>query len=70
MAWSKKIRNQPHHIRLHLLFQGISHHFLGQNPLVQKWLRLCFEVEDLLLESGELKSDFMFLVCKHRPVNS
>ncbi len=55
---------------LHLLFQGIAHHFLGQNPSVQKWLRLCFEVEDLLLESGELKSDFMFLVCKHRPVNS
>jgi SAM-dependent methyltransferase len=51
---------------LHLLLHGIAGNFLADDPLAERWLRLCFEVEDCLLASGELDSDYAFAVCRPR----
>ncbi len=47
---------------LHLLFDDIAHHFLGEDAETQRWLRLCFDAEDALLAAGDLPSDFVFAV--------
>ncbi len=47
---------------LHFLLSGISHHFADDDPLAARVLHACFEIEDALLESGELASDFCGLV--------
>jgi hypothetical protein len=49
---------------LHMLFNGIAHNFLSEERETQHWIDICFEVEDLLLSSGEIRSDFMVAVCK------
>ena len=52
---------------LHLLFDQIAHHFLDADPRTQRFLDLCFEAEDLLMEEGELASDFVVAVCRRKP---
>ena len=49
---------------LHLLFSGIGHHFVHPDTVAEHLLRVSFEVEDLLLKSGELSHDFALLVCQ------
>ena len=49
---------------LSLLFSGIAHNFLSEDDEAQRFLHLCFEVEDLLLKSGDIQSDFALVVCK------
>jgi SAM-dependent methyltransferase len=44
---------------IHMLLHGIAHHFTAETPESCKWLDLCFALEDLLLEQGELDSDFV-----------
>ncbi len=51
---------------LHMLFNGIAHHFLSDDAETQRWLNVCFEIEDVLLASGELQSDYIVAVCKKR----
>jgi len=51
---------------LHLLFDGIAHNFLSEDHETHRFLHLCFQVEDLLLESGDIQSDFVVVVCKKR----
>jgi ubiquinone/menaquinone biosynthesis C-methylase UbiE len=51
---------------LHLLFSGISHNFLSEDDETQRFIDLCFEIEDLLLESEDIQSDFVIAICKKR----
>ncbi|GAG14624.1 unnamed protein product, partial [marine sediment metagenome] len=40
--------------------------FLTDDDETRRALRLCFEAEDLLLQSAELSSDFAVAVCRKR----
>jgi ubiquinone/menaquinone biosynthesis C-methylase UbiE len=51
---------------LHLLFGGIAHHFLTPDNEAKELLRLCFEMEDFLIKTGEVNHDFVVAVCKKR----
>lgn len=51
---------------LHLVFSGIAHNFLSTDRWTQTYLNLCFDIEDCLLESGEVRSDFAVVVCKKK----
>jgi ubiquinone/menaquinone biosynthesis C-methylase UbiE len=51
---------------LHLLFGGIAHHFLTPDNEAQELLRLCFEMEDFLIKTGEVNHDFVVAICKKR----
>ncbi len=51
---------------LHLLLSGIAHHFLSSDAEGQRLLDICFVIEDMSLESGEIQDDFVFAVCKKR----
>jgi len=51
---------------LHLLLYEIAHHFLPGDPEAEKWLALFFEVEDILLHTGELPSDHIVAVCSKK----
>lgn len=48
---------------LHLLFCGISHHFISPDDIARHLLDICFEVEDLMLECGDISDDFIVAVC-------
>jgi len=47
---------------LHFLLYQISGNFDSGNPLGSKFLDLLFKIEDLLMESGDLNSDLVFLI--------
>jgi ubiquinone/menaquinone biosynthesis C-methylase UbiE len=49
---------------LHLLFSGISHNFLSADDECQRILRLCFEIEDMMIDSSNISSDFAVIICK------
>jgi ubiquinone/menaquinone biosynthesis C-methylase UbiE len=51
---------------LHLLLGGIAHHFLDPDDLGQRLLNICFKMEDLLTDSGEIKNDFMVAICRKK----
>jgi ubiquinone/menaquinone biosynthesis C-methylase UbiE len=51
---------------LHMLLSEIAHNFLTDDDETRRALRLCFEAEDLLLQSAELSSDFAVAVCRKR----
>jgi ubiquinone/menaquinone biosynthesis C-methylase UbiE len=51
---------------LHLLFGGIAHHFLTPDDEGEALLRICFEMEDFLIKTGEIEHDFVVTVCKKR----
>lgn len=51
---------------LHLLLGGIAHHFLAPDVEGQRVLDVCFEIEDLLLASGDIQDDFIVAVCRKR----
>jgi hypothetical protein len=51
---------------LHMLLNGIGHHFSTDDVEARHWLQICFEIEDTLLASGEIESDYMFAVCRKR----
>lgn len=48
---------------LHLLLYEIAGNFSDKNAQDVKLLQLLFDVEDLLMEIGDVSSDFAFLVC-------
>jgi len=54
---------------LHTLFDDIAANFLGnggqeKDDDARRLLDLCFQIEDVLLELGDIQSDFALLVCK------
>lgn len=54
---------------LHMLFDDIAANFLGndgqeKDDEARRLLDLCFQIEDVLLELGDIQSDFALLVCK------
>ena len=51
---------------LQFLFSEIAHNFTSSEPEIKRWLKICFEVEDLLLQEKEISSDFVVAVCKKR----
>ena len=51
---------------LHFLFSEIAHNFISSEPEIKRWLKICFEVEDLLLKEKEINSDFVVAVCKKK----
>lgn len=51
---------------LNLLFSDIAHHFISNDEDAKRILRLCLDIEDLLLELKEVPSDFAFVACKKR----
>jgi SAM-dependent methyltransferase len=48
---------------LHLLLDGIAHHFITPDAEAERLLQMSFAIEDLMLESGEIHHDFIFAVC-------
>jgi len=55
---------------LHMLFADIAANFTSDEDETARLLALCFQIEDMLLESGELSSDFTLMVCRPRPVET
>ncbi|GAH53084.1 unnamed protein product, partial [marine sediment metagenome] len=51
---------------LHPLFDGIASNFLSEDKQTQRYLRLCFEIEDLSAAAGEIQSDFALAVCRKK----
>ena len=51
---------------LHPLFSDIAQNFLSKDSETQHLLRMCFRVEDRLISSGELPSDFVVGICRRR----
>jgi len=49
---------------LHLLFSAIAHNFREEDPETRQWLKLCFDVEDILLKTKEIGSDFVLVIGK------
>ena len=49
---------------LHLLFSGIAHNFREDDPETREWLKLCFDIEDILLKTKEITGDFVLAVGK------
>ena len=49
---------------LQLLFDRIAQNFLGEDPETKRWLKICFGIEDSLLASNELSSDFVVAICR------
>ncbi|MGA7160784.1 MAG: methyltransferase domain-containing protein, partial [Bacteroidota bacterium] len=50
---------------LQLVFKDIAHNFTNERDETKELLRSIFSVEDELLRKGEIKSDFVFYVCKN-----
>lgn len=48
------------------LFNDIAHNFLSKDSETQDLLRMCFDIEDELLGSGRLGSDFVVGICGKR----
>ena len=51
---------------LHLLLDGIVHHFIEMDEENEKYLKICCEIEDLLTKTGELNEDFVVVICSAR----
>lgn len=49
---------------LHLLFEDIAGNFKSDDPAVLGWRDWCFDLEDRLMQAGELKTDFVMVVCQ------
>jgi hypothetical protein len=47
---------------IQLLMEGITGNFGYDNPDDMKLLKLIFQLEDLLMEMGDLSSDFVFVI--------
>lgn len=50
---------------LHLVFDGIAHNFFCEDAETKNILQRCIDFEDELLNSGKLKSDFVFAVFRN-----
>ena len=53
---------------LSLLFSEIAQNFKSDEKCVNQFLKIYFEIEDMLLKTGEINSDYIFAVCKKRNI--
>jgi len=51
---------------LHILLNEIAHNFISTNEESKQILKLCFEVEDLMLKMKEIQSDYVFLAAQKK----
>lgn len=51
---------------LHMLLNGIAHNFRSDDAETKHYLDLIFKIEDMLIESGEMQSDFVVAVCRKK----
>jgi SAM-dependent methyltransferase len=54
---------------VHMLFDDIAHNFLDEaggekDGQARRLIEMCFQIEDTLLEVGEIESDFALFVCR------
>ncbi len=50
---------------LQIVFKDIAHNFTNERDETKELLKSIFSVEDELLKNGEIKSDFVFYVCRN-----
>ena len=50
----------------HLVFAKIAQNFAADDPEARQWVDLVFEAEDLLMDAGEISSDYVVGVCGPR----
>jgi SAM-dependent methyltransferase len=51
---------------LQLVFKDIAHNFINEKAETKELLKTIFNIEDEMLRKGEIKSDFVFYVCKNK----
>jgi len=51
---------------LSLLFNEIAFNFIKDDIETKKFIKLCFDIEDTLLETNEIQSDYSVIVCKKK----
>jgi hypothetical protein len=51
---------------LQLIFKDIAHNFINEKGQTKELLKLIFGIEDEILRNGQIKSDFVFYVCRNR----
>lgn len=51
---------------LHLLLDGISQHFITDDPEASDCLRLLFQIEDYLTQAKEVDDDFAVAICRKK----
>lgn len=49
---------------LHLLFEDIAGNFRPDDAQAMAWRDWCFDLEDRLMQAGELDTDFVFAICQ------
>lgn len=53
---------------LNSLLQGIAGRFSAEDPVSQDLLKMLIQIEDTLLQCGELKSDFAYIVARPKQI--
>jgi hypothetical protein len=43
---------------LHLVLDGIAHHFVSEDPDALACLQFLFQIEDFLTQTGQVQDDF------------
>jgi len=49
---------------INLVFTKIAHNFTSEDPIAKRFLRICADVEDLLMEIDDIESDHVMAICK------
>ena len=60
------VEMKPYEVITHVLFDGIAHNFLSDDPDVKRYLRMCFDIEDVLMQTKGLPENFVLMVCKKK----
>lgn len=60
------VEMKPYEVITHILFDGIAHNFLSDDVEVKRYLRMCFDIEDVLMQTKELPENFVLMVCKKK----
>ena len=57
---------RPYEAITHMLFDGIAHNFLSDDPEVKQYIKMCFEIEDVLMQTKELPANFALIICTRK----
>lgn len=49
---------------LSLLFSEIAHNFMSDDPATKRLLQLCFDIEDALLTTNDIRDDYVMMMCE------
>lgn len=60
------VEMKPYEVITHILFDGIAHNFLSDDAEVKRYLRICFDIEDVLMQTKELPENYVLMVCKKK----